>query len=69
MSALIGHAKAARIMCQALATKAQELNRAGFESEALIIVSLADAHHEAAKLMDEEVRRETAGRGGDLDRP
>lgn len=62
MSALIGHAKAARILGDALCDEASELAKKDHGPAALILAYMAAAHLVAADRMEQAMREEATGR-------
>ncbi len=61
MSMLIGHAKAAVILADALRDEAKEMSDKGHGVTALILACMASAHMKAAVRMEQEMRREATG--------
>lgn len=62
MSALIGHAKAARILGDSLCDEGSELAKNGHGLAALILAYMASAHLKAADRMEQAMREEATGR-------
>lgn len=62
MSALIGHAKAARILGHSLEAESDDLSRRNLHEQALILLCMARAHYAAATSMEQAMREEATGR-------
>lgn len=61
MSALIGHAKAARILGDALCDNAYELAKKDHRAAGLILAYMASAHLLAADRMEQAMHEEATG--------